>query len=169
MPANTDLRPEHPDPQNQTIGLSPVNGAGGERGTSAFPGDTWHNADGTARAGVSQGEGPNPGKTYYASDPGRKPAQTASTGIRVNTNTAPSSISLTPATGLAAGGTVVTIHGANLGGSTGVTFGGTAGTAFTVKDDDTATVTTPAKAAGTYSVIVQNPEGNSTGVNFVYT
>lgn len=77
---------------------------------------------------------------------------------------------LTPATGLAAGGTVVTIKGTNLDGVTGVTFGGTAGTAYTYVDQETIRVTTPAKTAGTYNVVVADDSGTVTKTNgFVYT
>jgi len=80
---------------------------------------------------------------------------------------------VSPATGLAAGGTAVTISGWNLTGATGVTFGGTAATAVTVVDAATITATSPAKAAGTYDVVVTTPRGTSptggTADNFVYT
>lgn len=76
---------------------------------------------------------------------------------------------LSPATGPAAGGTVVTINGTNLTGATGVTFGGTAGTAFQVVSDTQIKVTTPAKTAGAVSVVVQHPAGNVTKANaFTY-
>lgn len=76
---------------------------------------------------------------------------------------------LSPATGPAAGGTVVTITGTNLTGSTGVTFGGTAGTAFEVVSDTQVKVTTPAKTAGAVAVVLQHPAGNVTKANaFTY-
>jgi len=78
--------------------------------------------------------------------------------------------SITPSTGLAAGGTVVTIRGTNLGGASGVTFGGTAGTAFAIQNDGSLKVTTPAKTAGAYSVVVQDDGGDITVANgFTYT
>lgn len=67
----------------------------------------------------------------------------------------------------AAGGKVTLIIGQNFTGATGVTFGGTAGTAFSVIDDETVQVTTPAKAAGTYDLVVQHPDGNATRTNGV--
>lgn len=77
---------------------------------------------------------------------------------------------VTPNTGLAAGGTVVTITGRYFSGTTGVTFGGTAGTALTVINDTTLRVTTPAKAAGAYPVAVTNGGGTSTKTNgFTYS
>lgn len=76
---------------------------------------------------------------------------------------------ITPATGPAAGGTVVTIDGTNLAGAEGVTFGGTAGTAFQRVSNTRVKVTTPAKAAGAYNVVVLDDAGNVTEVNgFTY-
>lgn len=69
---------------------------------------------------------------------------------------------ITPATGGVAGGTVVTITGKNFTGVTGVTFGGTAGTALTVIDDRTVRVTTPAKSAAAVAVAVTSPAGTTT-------
>jgi len=75
---------------------------------------------------------------------------------------------VSPATGPAAGGTVVTITGANLGGATSVTFGGTAGTAFKVNHQGSITVTTPAKTAGAQAVVVVDDSGNVAAGNFTY-
>lgn len=78
--------------------------------------------------------------------------------------------SMTPATGLAAGGTVVTIKGTNLRGVANVTFGGTNGTSLSISDDEkTITVTTPAKSAGTYAVVLKDDAGDVAAGNFVYT
>jgi hypothetical protein len=81
--------------------------------------------------------------------------------------------SVTPATGLAAGGTAVTISGAGFTGATGVTFGGTAATAVAVVNANTITCTSPVHAAGTVDVQVTSPRGPSaivgTADNFVYT
>lgn len=70
----------------------------------------------------------------------------------------------------AAGGKVILVDGDNFTGATSVTFGGTAGTAFSVKDDNTIQVTVPAKAAGSYDVVVVKGAGNGTltaGVTYV--
>jgi hypothetical protein len=76
---------------------------------------------------------------------------------------------ITPAVGVAAGGTVVTIVGNYFTGATGVTFGGTAGTAFAVTNDGQLTVTTPVHAVGPVAVVVQSPNGNATVANgFTY-
>lgn len=83
---------------------------------------------------------------------------------------APNLTKITPATGVAAGGTVTIVTGKHMLGVTGVTFGGTAGTALTVIDDFTVRVTTPAKTAGTYDVVVTGPGGTDTLTGaFIYT
>jgi hypothetical protein len=74
-----------------------------------------------------------------------------------------------PASGSEAGGTAVTISGTGFLGATGVTFGGAAGTNFVVVNDTTITVTTPAGALGLAAIVVLDPEGNATGLNFEYT
>lgn len=77
--------------------------------------------------------------------------------------------SISPATGGVAGGTVVTITGTNLDGTTAVNFGGTAGTALTVVSDTQLTVTTPAKAASTVNVDVVDDGGTvSKASGFVF-
>jgi len=78
--------------------------------------------------------------------------------------------SITPATGLAAGGLVTTIKGTNFSGATAAAFGGTAGTAFSVVDDNTIKVTTPAHTAATVNVTVTDDSGTLTLTNgFIYT
>jgi hypothetical protein len=71
----------------------------------------------------------------------------------------------------AAGGTALVVYGDNFTGATGVTFGGTSGTSFSVVDDNTIHVTSPAKAAGAYAVVVTKGVGNSNslaaGVTYV--
>jgi hypothetical protein len=69
---------------------------------------------------------------------------------------------ISPMSGTAAGATPVTLSGEGLTGSTGVTFGGTAATAFVVVNDATVTCVTPAHAAGGVAVVVANPRGNVT-------
>lgn len=77
---------------------------------------------------------------------------------------APSNVTLAPATGPAAGGTVVTLSGDNLAGVTSVTFGGVAGTALDTSDAaaGSITVTTPAGTAGAKDVVLVDPSGNTT-------
>lgn len=67
--------------------------------------------------------------------------------------------SVSPTTGLAAGGTVVTITGQNLDGVTGVTFDGAAGTALTVDSQNQIRVTTPAGVAGPADVALTDDGG----------
>lgn len=77
---------------------------------------------------------------------------------------------ITPNTGLAAGGLAIVITGTNFSGVTGVTFGGTAGTSFSVVNDSTINVTTPAKTAGAYNVVLADDAGNVTVTNgFTYS
>lgn len=71
--------------------------------------------------------------------------------------------SVTPRTGLAAaGGELVTIRGSHFTGTTGVTMIGSAAPHFSIVDDDTLVVTTPAHAAGTGALVVTNATGPST-------
>jgi hypothetical protein len=73
---------------------------------------------------------------------------------------APQVDSVTPNTGLAAGGEGVSLAGDGLTGSTGVTFGGTAATGFIANSDALVTCITPAHAVGAVAVVLQNPRGN---------
>ena len=78
-------------------------------------------------------------------------------------------MSINPGTGGIAGGTVVTISGLGFTGTTGVTFGGTAGTNIVVGSNNMLTVQAPAKAAGSYDVVVTSPKGVSqSGVKYTY-
>lgn len=82
---------------------------------------------------------------------------------------------LSPATGPAAGGTLVTVRGsgfANVTGATGVKFGTTNATAYTVVSDGVIVAQAPAQAASTKNVTVTNPNGpsvdNSTFDDYIY-
>src|SRR5206468_1914633 len=77
------------------------------------------------------------------------------------TATAPAVTGIDPATGPAAGYAQVTILGSNFNGATGVSFGGTAATAFTVLSATMINATTPAGTAGTVDVTVTSPYGTS--------
>lgn len=74
--------------------------------------------------------------------------------------------SISPATGLAAGGTNVTIKGTGLAGVEGVTFDGAAATNVKVVDDSTVTCTTPAGTAGPADVVVADDNANVTKTAF---
>ncbi|MBB5035561.1 beta strand repeat-containing protein [Prosthecobacter vanneervenii] len=76
--------------------------------------------------------------------------------------TAPTVSSISPAQGTSAGGTTVTVSGANFTGTTGVTIGGVAATRIVVVNDSTLTCTTPAGSAGSpRSVVVTTPNGSN--------
>lgn len=69
---------------------------------------------------------------------------------------------ISPATGPAAGGTVVTIDGTNFAGVEGVNFGATPGTALKRISDTRLQVTTPAGGTGPVDVVVLDDAGNVT-------
>jgi hypothetical protein len=77
--------------------------------------------------------------------------------------------SIAPVSGLAAGGTAVTIKGTDFSGTAGVTVGGVAVTNFKVVDNETITGTTGAHTAGAVAVVIQDDAGNVTASNaFTY-
>jgi hypothetical protein len=73
---------------------------------------------------------------------------------------------VSPSRGTTGGGTAVTIIGTNLGGATGVSFGGAAGK-VTADSGTQITVTSPPGSAGAVSVTVTTPGGTSSG-KFTY-
>jgi serine protease len=75
---------------------------------------------------------------------------------------APRLTSITPTSGSTSGGTTVTLTGVNLTGATGVTFAGVPATGLTVTSATSATMTTPAGAAGAVNVTITTPSGSST-------
>jgi IPT/TIG domain-containing protein len=75
--------------------------------------------------------------------------------------TAPTVSSVSPNTGSTAGGTAITISGANFVAGATATVGGSAATGVTVVNNTTITATTPAHAAGPASVVVTNPDTQS--------
>lgn len=81
----------------------------------------------------------------------------------------PTVFSVSPALGPIAGGTPITIGGADFTGATSVTIGGSS-VAFTVVDASHITATTPPHAEGSVNVTVTTPIGTGTGVSlFTYT
>ncbi len=74
---------------------------------------------------------------------------------------APTVGGITPNTGPSAGGTSVTINGTNFVAGATVSIGGTAATGVVVNNATTITATTPAHAAGTVNVVVQNPDAQT--------
>ena len=80
--------------------------------------------------------------------------------------------SVSPATGAAAGGTLITIRGQNFTGTvatTGVKFGGVNAPSWSVVSDSTIVAVTPAHAAGLVDVLVTNATGPSTTGTGDYT
>ena len=69
--------------------------------------------------------------------------------------------SVSPNAGPMAGGTVVTISGANLSSVTAVYFGATAATGFSLNAANQIVATSPAGIAGTVDVTVATPQGSS--------
>jgi hypothetical protein len=81
---------------------------------------------------------------------------------------APTITDLDPTAGPETGGTVVTITGDGLLGTTGVTFDGVAGTALNVVSDTEIRITTPAHAPGVAEVRVQHPGGEVDAGDFTF-
>jgi len=80
----------------------------------------------------------------------------------------PTVTGISPSSGTTLGGTSVTITGTNFTGATAVTIGGTAATSISVVNATTITCITPARAAGTASVLVTKP-GGTNAANTLYT
>ena len=81
----------------------------------------------------------------------------------------PTVTSVNPNSGTTAGGTAVTIAGANFAAGAGVTFGGTAATNVVVVNSTTITATTPARSAGAITVTVTNPGSQAGSLTSGYT
>ena len=73
----------------------------------------------------------------------------------------PTVTAVSPPSGPAAGGNVVTITGTGFTGATSVRFGTVTTTHFTVKSSTRITVTVPAQSASTHDVNVTTPGGRS--------
>ncbi len=72
----------------------------------------------------------------------------------------PSVTSVVPNGGTTAGGTLITVHGANFVTGASLTVGGVAATGVSVTNATTLTATTPAHAAGSAELVVTNPDTN---------
>ena len=81
--------------------------------------------------------------------------------LHLNAPPLPAVTSVTPNNGSTLGGTVVSIVGTNLTGTSAVSFGGTAATTFTPVDATHVTATSPAHASGTIDVTVTTGAGTS--------
>ncbi len=84
---------------------------------------------------------------------------------------APTAVSVTPATGVAAGGTSVVIVGTKFQLGATVKFGATAATGVVVTDQGNITAVSPAHVAGVVAVVVTNPDGQlaTLAASFTYT
>jgi hypothetical protein len=92
--------------------------------------------------------------------------------LTYTTTTPPAVTSLSPTSGPASGGTVVTITGTHLTGATTVDFGTTAGSAIDNVSSTEVKATSPAESPGVVDVIVHNPSGTSitsSADHFTYT
>lgn len=83
--------------------------------------------------------------------------------------TLPTVTGISPASGITAGGTSVTITGTNFTGATTVTIGGSAATGVSVDSATTITAVTSTGTAGAKNVVVTTPAGSGTGIGlFTY-
>ena len=101
-------------------------------------------------------------------------AGTSSTGsadhFTYSSASSPSVSGVSPSSGSAAGGDLITVSGSNFTGATGVSFGTTAADFFTVLSDTALLVATPAGTAGTVDITVTTYAGtSSTGSADHYT
>lgn len=76
--------------------------------------------------------------------------------------------SVAPASGPAAGGTLLTVRGSGFESGTKVSVGGAAAT-VTFVDKNTLKVTTPGMAAGPQRLVVSNPDGETTAADAAFT
>jgi len=107
--------------------------------------------------------GLNSSKTYDF-----KVAAINAAGIGAYGYPTPSITSISPSSGLASGGSTVTISGENFRQSSSVSFGSNNATNVTVIDSNTITVTVPAGTAGDTTIKVTGDTGVSNSVNYTY-
>ncbi|MFC8240565.1 IPT/TIG domain-containing protein [Streptomyces chartreusis] len=80
----------------------------------------------------------------------------------------PTISAIAPSQGPTTGGTIVTLTGTGMTGSTAVRFGSTNATSFVVNSTTRITAVSPARAAGAVPVTIVHPTGNSNSVTFTY-
>ncbi|WP_280244436.1 IPT/TIG domain-containing protein, partial [Nocardia abscessus] len=90
-----------------------------------------------------------------------------SNGVSYTFVPAPTLAAVVPGSGPASGGNTVLLTGANLTGTTAVTFGGTPASSFTVVSNTQISAIAPA-GTGTVSVTARTPGGTSNGVSYTY-
>jgi hypothetical protein len=104
--------------------------------------------------------------TCYKDDSGVKAYRYYDTGV---TPAAPTISSRAPLGNLAtAGGEIQVLTGLNFTGTTGVTVGGTAVLDFQLINDQTLSIITPAKSAGSFNIVATNAAGASAGFSVTY-
>jgi hypothetical protein len=86
---------------------------------------------------------------------------TKANGFTYVTATNPTIATVSPAIAGTAGGTVMALTGTGFASGATVSVGGTAGTSVVVADSQNLQFIAPAKAAGTYNVVVTNADGGS--------
>lgn len=92
----------------------------------------------------------------------------ASTGFDYTYIAAPASTAVFPAAGVTAGGDSVTITGTGFTGTTGLTFGTTPATSFTVISDAEVDAVTPAHIAGTVPINIITAGGTDSSLSFSF-
>ncbi|MET9351755.1 IPT/TIG domain-containing protein [Streptomyces sp. NPDC006617] len=80
----------------------------------------------------------------------------------------PTITTINPTQGPTTGGTVVTLTGTAMTGTTAVRFGSTNATSFSVNSASQITAVSPPRAAGAAAVTLIHPTGNSNSVTFTY-
>ena len=88
-------------------------------------------------------------------------ASSSASGAFAYTNAPPAISGISPTSGDATGGTVVTIAGSNFVSGATVSFGGSAASNVSFVNSSQLKATTPAHAAGSVNVVVTNPDGTS--------
>jgi hypothetical protein len=139
-------------------GANFVSGATVTVGGTAMTGVTFVSASqlrATAPAGTAGA------KTIVVTNPSGQTATLTNAFTYVAPVAAPTFSSNTPTSGPTAGGTVVTITGANFVSGATVTIGGTAMTGVTFVSATQLRATTPAGTAGAKTIVVTNPDGQS--------
>ncbi len=173
-------------------GISPNNGPTAGGTVVTITGSGFNIAPGATQIFFGANQGVTPSCSSVTSCTATSPAGSGTVDVRVNVNgeqsatspadlftynappptgSGPSVTSISPASGLTGGSTLVTVTGANLAGATSVTFGPNPGTGINcAADGSTCTVFSPA-GAGTVDVQVTTPGGTSltvTGDRFSY-
>jgi hypothetical protein len=96
--------------------------------------------------------------------------QSATLASSFTFNPPPGAFTVTPASVPRIGGNTTTISGSNFVSGATVKFGGIAATSVSFVNSSTLSVVTPAQNAGTYDVVVTNPDGQtatlSSGMTF---